>query len=38
VQMPDAWGYVEGARPENLCDAHVLHSARRELPFSCMAE
>ena len=26
VQMPDAWRYVEGARPEHLCDAHIFHS------------
>ena len=26
VQMPDAWGYVEGARTEHLCDAHILYS------------
>ena len=24
--MPDTWRCVEGARPEHLCDAHVLHS------------
>lgn len=29
VQMPDAWRYVEGARPEHLCDAHVLHAILR---------
>jgi AraC-like DNA-binding protein len=27
VQMPDAWRYVEGARPEHLCNAQVLPRA-----------